>query len=202
MFYPHRELTEIVLQLPPLEVQLEVLTVKFLCKCLTANDMMTNIVHQINGSLNTHLHFQVNSINDYLVWKLKLRSRRNIDLSDPIIIAAARYNKAEMEDYVKVLWMNRTVNRCQVRNRNSPHDFALYEAIKCNSIKITKLSYLFGHSTPRYLDSRVMEFVHGSSTRFQNFCHSIGKVNNSVCQYCESDIYRQSGTSTLQLYCP
>ena len=31
MLYPHRELTELVLHLPPLEIQLETLTVKFLC---------------------------------------------------------------------------------------------------------------------------------------------------------------------------
>ena len=55
MFYPHRELTELMLQLPPLDVQLEILTIKFLCKCLNSKDMMSSSFKLLNHYYYNHL---------------------------------------------------------------------------------------------------------------------------------------------------
>ena len=44
--------------------------------------------------------------------------------------------------------------------------------------------YLSGLNTLRLEERRPQDW----GTRFQNFCHSIGIENNSVCQYCESDM--------------
>ena len=92
MYYPHRELTEIALQIPPLEIQLKVITVKFLCKCLTSTDFMNSILHQIDGSLQTQLHQQLQSLKDFLTWKTATRSRRLLDLIDPSLTEAAHYS--------------------------------------------------------------------------------------------------------------
>ena len=56
MLNPHWELTELVLHLPPLEIQLESLTVKFLCKILTSKDLMSSILVQIDETLHSELH--------------------------------------------------------------------------------------------------------------------------------------------------
>ena len=55
MLNPHREVTELALHLPPLEVQLNMLTTKFLCKCLTSGDFISSLLLQIEGSQSQFL---------------------------------------------------------------------------------------------------------------------------------------------------
>ena len=66
MLNPHRDLAEISLQLPPLEIQLEMLTVKFLAKCLTSNDYMASILLQADGSLQKQLQDQLTALNTFI----------------------------------------------------------------------------------------------------------------------------------------
>ena len=192
MYYPHRELTEIALQIPPLDVQLEMITVKFLCKCLTSTDFMNSILHQIDGSLEDKLHHQLKSLKNFLAWKTAARSRRGMDLLDPCLTDAAQYNKSEIEQYTRNLWTKRASNRCMVKNRNSPQDALILQACELGNkdLNISKRSYLFGHNSSRYMDTRVMEFLHGSSDRFQNFYQSRNRqVNSSIpntCKYCDT----------------
>ena len=47
--------------------------------------------------------------------------------------------------------------------------------------------YIFGHNSSRYADSRVLDFLHGSSVQFQNFCRSIKVSTSSLCIYCETE---------------
>ena len=189
MFYPHRELTEFALQLPPLDVQLELITVKFLCKCIKAEDLMTNIVHQIEGSLNnTPIHHQLNNFRDYLSWKLQIRSRRHIDLTSEEVKQASVYTKEEMELYTKVVWYKKAKNRCQTKSRTSKVDTQVIEATTNGYTNgLSPREYIFGHNTSRYADTRVFDFLHGSSTQFQNFCHSLKISTSSICTYCETE---------------
>ena len=184
---PHHEITEIALQLPPLEIQLEIFAVKFLCKCLTSNDIMTNIIYQIDGSLGSDLHFQIKSLKDFMTWKLQKRNRREIELLDEQVSTAANYSQSDMEKYTKEIWMKRTYNRCLMRNRLSCHDNTICEAIKNKSIDISKSSYLFRNGSSRYMDTRVMDFVQGSSDRFQGFMNSAYNSPYLMCNYCNSD---------------
>ena len=185
--FPHRELMEIVLQLPPLEVQLEIISIKFLCKCLSSNDNMTNIVHQIDGSLQQQLYFQLNSLKDFLTWKLGKRRRREIELTDEQVIHATHYTEAEMKIYMKKTWLSKTYNKCIGKQRTSIHDASICESINNNKVDISKVSYLFSLGKSRYMDSRVMDFVHGSSDRFLSFTSSAHNDPNKICRYCESE---------------
>ena len=62
MLFPQRELTEIALHLPPLDIQLEVLTAKFMCKVLSSNDHLSSVIHQIDGTSKSGLHEQILSL--------------------------------------------------------------------------------------------------------------------------------------------
>ena len=81
MLNPHRELTELALHLPPLQIQLDMLTVKFLCKCMTTGDFISSLVLQVEGSQSQFLP-QLSALKEYLAWKKSSRSIREIELSD------------------------------------------------------------------------------------------------------------------------
>ena len=187
MFYTHKELTELLLQLPPLDVQLEIITVKFLCKCIVSQDMMSNIIQQIDGCLGNHLHHQLTSLKDFLAWKLGLRSGRHIDLGSRNILEAAKYSESDIELYTKKIWLNKIYNRCIIKNRSTTHDSVICEAINREIILLSKKTYIFGHGTTRYMDSRICDFIHGSSTAFANFSVTLGTQECSICRYCKTD---------------
>ena len=56
---PPRQVCELALHLPPLNVQLDVLTVKFFCKLLSVKDGMAAALIQTDGSLRKELHSQL-----------------------------------------------------------------------------------------------------------------------------------------------
>ena len=49
MLNPNRDLVELEMQLPPLNMQLEVLTVKFLCKVISDGDFLISLLLQVDG---------------------------------------------------------------------------------------------------------------------------------------------------------
>ena len=188
MYYPHREVTEIALQLPPLDVQLEVITVKFLCKCLSGNNFMNSVVLQVDGSLHNILHDHMRSLKNFLAWKKGIRSARNIDLTAFSNSNEVCYSKEEMIRYTSHLWLVRAKNICLIKKRNSRGDQLILKAASIPTAAVTKKSYIFRYNTTRYMDTRIMEFIHGSSDRFQNFYQS--RLGNTLvqdlCNYCET----------------
>ena len=87
----------------------------------------------------------------------------------------------------KKIWLERTYNRCITKARSTSHDSAICEAISNDEIQLSKATYIFGHSTTRKMDTRLAEFIHGSSTAFQNFNASLDSQNSSICLYCKRD---------------
>ena len=64
---PQRELTELALHLPPLSVQLEIITVKFMCKILTVGDHVTATLYQIDERKLPQLHTLTLTLKKYLL---------------------------------------------------------------------------------------------------------------------------------------
>ena len=130
------------------------------------------------------------SLKNFLAWKKGMRSARNIDLTEFSNTEEANYGKKEMELYTSRLWLERAKNICSVRKRNARNDSFILKAASNINTAVTKNSYIFQHNTTRYMDTRVMEFIHGSSDRFQNFYKSrlCNPLVKDVCNYCEAEI--------------
>ena len=110
MLYPHKMLTELEMHLPPLEIQLETLTVKFLCKLLTSTDEMTGILIQIDGSLRKEFQCQLQTIKRYILWRnplVDIRKLHQIDLCNMEIKWTNQYDKALILQYQQSIWMQR-----------------------------------------------------------------------------------------------
>ena len=103
MLNPNRDLIELALHLPPLEIQLEILTVKFLCKAISGSDSITSVLVQTEGSLYAQFHKQISAIKKFLIWKGTTSSSRlrkhHINLLSLESQTSAHYSKTEMMEY-------------------------------------------------------------------------------------------------------
>ena len=191
MLNPHREITELALHLPPLEIQVELLTVKFLCKCLTADDCITSTLCQADGALQKELHFQLKSIKKYIVWKAQSSMpSRNIDLLDPNTRELTVYTKGDMNSYQQKIWMDRIKNRSQLKKHSFHNDevvFQIASDAETNKLALNKNNFLFNHSTTKKQDSMIMDYVHGSSLIFGNIRQTVCRAKDSKCYFCHED---------------
>ena len=193
MLNPHRELTELVLHLPPLEIQLETQTVKFLCKTLTSKDFMTSILLQIDGAPQSELHKQLTTIKRFLIWKENCNGRRGVrdcDLLDPAYQQLAQYSKEEMLKYQQKIWTDRIINRSQIRSHSSTNDEKVQniaKRIRNSEVILDKNNFLFNHNTTKGEDSYIMDYMHGSSLIFGNIRSTIDKdMEEDFCYFCNN----------------
>ena len=188
MLNPHRELTEIALHLPPLELQLEMLTVKFLCKCLTSEDFMSSVLIQAESSLQKHLQDQLSAIKNFIAWK-KDPSRprgRQVDLLDPSNQLLSHYNQSEIKEYEMFSWAERNRNRAILRKSTSDADETVMELMtkmRQKNALLNKNNFLFNHNTSKDEDSFILDYIHGNSLIFgNNRNRHLGEEN--VCSFC------------------
>ena len=176
MLNPHRELTEIALHLPPLELQLEMLTVKFLCKCITSEDFMSSVLLQAESSLQKHLPDQLSAIKNFLDWK-KDPSRprgRQVDLLEPSTQLLSHYNKLEIKQYEMFFWAEKNKNRAFLRKHSSDADETVMELMKKmqqTNVLLNKNNFLFNHNTSKEEDSFILDYFHGNSFIFPHNRH-------------------------------
>ena len=190
MLNPHREITELALHLPPLEVQLSILTTKFLCKCVTSGDFISSLVLQIEGSQTQFLP-QLISLKEFIAWRKGFRSAREVELTNQDHVAEAYYSKGEINKYQTFIWTNRIRSKCQVQNRPSLMDYSLLEVLQREDIATYQLNgdnFLFNHNTTKGLDSYMMDYIHGNSFIFGNVRASISKGEKpSTCYFCNTE---------------
>ena len=189
MLNPSREITEVSLQLPPLDIQLEILTVKFLCKCLTADDIMTSIILQAEGSLGKCFHEQFRAVKSFLSWRTNYKNpARKIELIDSNNRSLALYTKEMMTEYQHVIWMKQIRNRTISSKASSDHDEVLLEV--ANNILVTKSilskeNSLFNFNTTKEEDSFLLDFIHGNSLIFGNRRKTmLGDDMLALCFFC------------------
>ena len=200
--YPHRDFTELTIQLPPLEVQLETLTLKFLCKSMTYRDFMTSIIIQIDNSLSHELKPHLKILKDFIASKMGIRTARHIDLLDENIKEHAFYNKEEIEKFMFNRWLIKIKNRCQAGRRSSDKDELLMKIIsrlqsnETLSRKTIKDHWIFNNNTTRRSDSYLLDFLHGNSLIFGNVRKRVNDQETDTCQFCK----KQQDSAVHQLF--
>ena len=189
MFNPHRDLTEIALHLPPLDVQLEILSVKFMAKCLTTNDYMKSLLLQAEGSLQKQLQDQLTALKKFIAWKKepgRIRSRQ-IDLLEPSNQALAIYSKSEIKEFKMFLWTERIILKMQFKKLVSETDevvFSLITLLQSQKCILDKNNFLFNYGTTKAEDSYIFDYIHGNSLIFGNSrATHLGEENK--CLFCQ-----------------
>ena len=192
-YHTEKILTEALLNLPPLETQLEVLTVKFLLKCLYSDDEMIAILLRVEDDPQHPMFKKAQQLKRYILWKnnnslfTKRCSTRRIDLIDFLQTPElSYYTKDEMHQFSNTIWWNKVKHM-------HPH-------LDTDCWNESNFKLLFPRGSCRDENTRQIEFIHGHSLLFQNFSKAIGHSSCDRCIFCNQ---AQVDSSAHQLFeCP
>ena len=187
---PHRSLSEIALHLPPLEVQAEILTAKFLSKVLTTGDTLTSVLLQIDGSLNREFYHQLTALKRFILWgdqTHQFSRLRNIELCDYRNMDLLHYSISTISQYQQYVWFENTVKHCM--NSGSSTDnkvINIIDHIKSNGILLNQANSIIAHSTTKKEDSFILDYIHGNSLIFGK-CRRNAFQEENCCYFCDYD---------------
>ena len=190
---PQRELTELALHLPPLSVQLEIITVKFMCKVLTGGDHVTATLYQIDERKLPQFHTLTLTLKKYLVWKAnmsspnKVQRSRQIEITQPCYKDLAFYNRADIDFYKQKIWIETVEGNILHKTVNCDKEskiLGITTKLKDSGTLLGKDNFVFRHNTSKELDSRIMDYIHGSSPLFGNTRKVMGLSTEDGCNFC------------------
>ena len=201
MLYPQREITEIALHLPPLEIQLEVITAKFMSKILAGNDFLTPIIHQIDGTKKSALHGQILSLKRFLMWKQNItRGLQKMDISHPEYTDLAVYTKKEVQLYQQKIWLEAVENRIKHKKISAANEEKIHRiihVIRSKELLLNNHNFLFRFNSDKRTDSFTMDFIHGNSNIFGHIREE--EEAKKICLFCNM---RESKPEHQLIECP
>ena len=191
-YHPSRLVTEIALGIPPLQLQLNEISLKFVVKNLK-DPTFKGIFYQLEESRRHPYHNHIRLLQDYIGWKRACTdeagkvSNRHCSISD-ITDEELYYTRQTIKDYTNHMWTQ------HVRENIDPES-EIAEEIDSGSIYIQNktVKYLFPRNSKRWFDSKVLSLLHGNSMDFGKFKSSIKRKGNPYCPVCGilDDAYHQ-----------
>lgn len=153
-FKPDTTYLQCLLNFPPLSIQCDIYTVKFLAKNICLNENHSNISYRydlLNYYTINHPFIQdFNNLKKFLAYKLynNINSRRNINLLDNCYTDLANYKKDEILQFRNSLWNSFLINiNCNVQ---APYSSGFSRNIYsrnieslCNSLILNRVGNLF-----------------------------------------------------------
>ena len=179
-YHTDKALTEVMLNLPPLEVQNEILTVKFLLKCLHSDDEMISILLTAEDDSQHPLFTKVQQVKRYILWKNRETSTRRCSINKLDLINCLQvdkllyYSKEDMQEYCNKIWWQ------SIKHTHPYLDTDSWVQSNC--------TLLFPRGSHRYVDTYQAAFIHGHSSMFQNFCKKVGQSDYDNCIFCNSTV--------------
>ena len=189
-YHTERSITELMLNIPSLEIHYDVITTKFLLKCMSSeDDMIATILHiEQNEKHASHRHIQ--ELKKFLLWKkakiakendsIALQSRRNtirsqgVHLIDYMHHKDCYYTKHEIEEYRNFIWQQKLLNKFP------EHKIEAWEELN--------FKLFFPRGSTRLQNTHTSEFIHGHSLRFANFRKTLRLDNSDICKYCNNQV--------------
>ena len=178
-YHTERNITEIMLNIPPLDIQLDINTTKFLLKCMTSEDDMIATILQIEENSRHPYFTHIQNLRKYLLWKersemnhARRKSAREIELIEYMQHENCHYSKENIKQYMNHRW-----------HQKVEHRFPDYNLKKWDNLNFKEL---FPRHSTRAENTHVSEFIHGHSLRFANFKKSIGIQGSDICQNCNN----------------
>lgn len=188
-YHTEKAITEALLNLPPLEIQLEIITVKFLLKCLYSDDEMIAILLTVDDNPQHPVFTKAQQLKKYILWKTNLKSNnrcstRRADLINFLQVPElSYYTKGGMQDYSNALWWRRL-------KHTHPH-------LDTEHWGDSNYKFIFPRGSDRGENTRQVEFIHGHSLSFQNFSKTVGLSQTNDCILCNQ---AQTDSNSHQLF--
>jgi exonuclease III len=178
-YHTERTITEIMLAIPPLDIQLSMNSTKFLLKCMTSEDDMIATILQLEESTKNPLFAHIRNLRNYLVWKegevnpvARRKSSRGMQLVNYMHHSHCYYSKDDITQYMHYVWHHNAEQKFPERNIKKWDDL--------------NFKHLFPRNSTRSENTYLAEFIHGHSIRFANFRKSIGMDESDICENCDT----------------
>ena len=184
-FYPPNPVSQVVLNLPPLALQFELLVVKFHLKSLSQDDDIKSLIIQIEETPEHPFYKHVMWTKNYLSWKRNnSKVARNISLVD-ISPVDTQYTKAVMTQYQSNKWNVMIVNNSmEFFIKDADQDLVTSQhlnMVKTEQLTVTKL---FMRDDKRVDNTDMLDFLHGRCLRFKDFKSSINRDKDPKSMLC------------------
>ena len=192
-YYIPKQLAEVLLGLPPIELLVEEVTIKFVLKVLSQEDAVASRILQIEATPEHHFFSHTYAAKQFLFWKHK----QDVTLSGstvPLSIRHMAFSEIELADYfyekdqIKAYQYHQWDKLLQTDmkglansdpfNIEPLHDTEELATFVNTACVISNPLVL--RSDSRISSSNLMDFLHGRCVRFQNFAFSVLKYDKSV----------------------
>ena len=175
-YHPQKDLAELGLQLPSLDLQLHIMIVKFVLKCLRASDDCSATILQLQENQRHPFYFHTLLTKKYLACKKEKQTKniRAIDLAE-VNQDLTIYSKEDMKQFLHGLWKDRIKYKLPGEIPKSILDNML----------IPQKILLFNRHSKRSSDSITMDYIHGHARYFKEFAKAIGECNSPICDHCD-----------------
>ena len=170
-----------------------------MCKVLTKGDYLTALLLQIDQAPYSSYNKATTLLKQFLAWKENGNNPsrpnpRSIDLCNPNYIIMANYTKDQMAKYQQTAWFQYIDNRLQHKTTTGTlgSEGLLREIMteaRNKNITLKPKNMLFTHGTTKYVDSRLLDFIHGSSPLFGSMRVKLDNSNQGCrsCFFCNVD---------------
>lgn len=189
-----KAMAEIVHNIPPLWLSLEIMVVKFCLKSLTQEDEMKAVMLQLEELPNHPYYIHTVWTMKYLADKTEAQSQRFINLLD-VSDNDLNYSKLGMKLYQCNKWDKSVIN--------SEIQFFLHkDSIACARNNKTISTFASGNvpllskCDKRMNSSDLLDFWHGRSLRFNSFGKTMKRTEVATCEDC----LNAEDTSTHKLF--
>ena len=185
-FHHSKQLAEIMLGIPRLELLNQRVTVKFLLKSLFHNDDISARILQIEHTpghryyehtilLKEFLREKHNRFNDARISRISLADIPQKDL---------RYSKHEVLAHVCRKWDREIINDmkaiCREDNYRMDNEQRIEELVSFIKSFDAIQNTVFSRSSKRIDDTQLADFIHGHCLRFQDFTFSVQKADKTL----------------------
>jgi exonuclease III len=179
--HPPRELTSIVLDIAPLQIEYEIIVIKFLLKSICSDDNMKALIYQLEESKAHRYQHQIKLLKSFITWKKQCDTRLEkpatgkISLSEDMSLTPVmQYTKEEIRLFKGQIWYNHT---------------NLEEDLSALTENPTISKRLLPRHSSRKTDTQVLSLIHGRDMAFMKFRFTIKRNVSPFCQTCQRGCY-------------
>ena len=171
--HPPKNITSAALNIPPLEISYQIMTIKFIIKALTADSYMQGLIIQLEEARAHRYYPHIDLTRRFVSWKINnpnMLHRSKLNLLECFQDSYLQYTKGEMTTFLDILWNDHL-------QRSLQHDIQLLEINE-------KSKRLFPRHSSRSTDTKVMSLLHGHDLCFRAFNSRVTGNCTPHCSNC------------------
>ena len=180
--YIPKVLAQTISNIPPLPLTLELITVKFCLKALTADNEMRALMMQLEEIPSHPFYVHTVWMRRYIAVKKSQQTYRSISLHE-LPLKDLYYTKDVMNSYLCQKWDDciRKSDMMYLVGKDAFSSTEDLDKVKTSTISVCPL---LSHIDKRTFTSDTLDFLHGRCIIFSSFKNTLGLCNDDCCEDC------------------